>query len=496
MAFNSTDWIIDFTGQTVTNVDSGVGDNLPVTTGGTWFVGEMLEFFQWIAQESSTGTTIQHTYPINSVTPRVYEWVNGWGFGDVNDYKYLQGGSIISSGLTELWSNLYSLGTQTNGSQLYLIQNSVEIEPWWITGDIDILVKVKDGTFIQSTNSEGVDVDGGLWVYTREFGDYYDHNFIDMSGAGRNPISINTATDVNNTSGEIYISVVSSTGFVVDNFVVGGTSGVIGKIIKITSNDIYLNSVRFGSFVISETITEYTDRELKIPTSQSTTNDGTTPYTAVVSSYSDITTTFGSVTKDLSNGAGLKPYEVVIDCNIRPLSEVYEWLKYIVRYDSSGVTYTVDGDDGQEYRNASGSTWVDVKTAPFGTYAGGKFFGVRGVWIENMDAGDIQNYQLIDSNGDPQSPPELYSLTLADLINNTEIRVYTGTTAEGNQGEIAGVEDVSGNTFSYQYTYVSDFVVNIAIHHLTYVYQTIDNLTLSNSNLSIPIKQQEDRWYN
>ncbi len=34
-----------------------------------------------------------------------------------------------------------------------------------------------------------------------------------------------------------------------------------------------------------------------------------------------------------------------------------------------------------------------------GTFAGGKFFGARGIFIQNMDSGDIQNYQLIDSNG-------------------------------------------------------------------------------------------------
>ena len=42
MAFNSIDWTIDFTGRTVTNDDSVIGDNLPTNTGGTWFVGEIL----------------------------------------------------------------------------------------------------------------------------------------------------------------------------------------------------------------------------------------------------------------------------------------------------------------------------------------------------------------------------------------------------------------------------------------------------------------------
>lgn len=491
MAFNSSDWTIDYTGSTVTNNDSGIGLNLPSVTGGTWFVSPILDFYQWLANEFASGDTMRYGYPINSITPTVYEWTNGWGFGDENnDYKYLKGGSIVSSGLTELWSNLYSLGTQVIGSQLYLIQNDVEIDPWWITGNIDILVKVKEnGTFIQSNNTDGVATDGGLWVYSREFGDFFDHNFIDLSAGGRNPISINTAQDGNNISGEIYISVASSAGFTVNKFIKGGTSGTVAKIEKIVSNDIYLNSVRFGSFVTSETITEYSDRETQIPTGQATTNDGTTSYTPVMSNFDNISITFGNVTKDLDNGSGLQPYEVVIDCSGETLANVYEYLKYVVRYNSSGLTYQINGNDGQEYRNTSGYTWIDVKTAPFGTFAGGKFFGARGVWIENMDGADIQSYQLIDSNGEIQSPPENYSLILTNLITGSEIRIFTGNTYE-----IAGIES-STNTFTYQYTYTSDFDVDIVVHNISYVYIRIYGFTLSNSNSTLPIQQQKDRWY-
>lgn len=494
MAFNSIDWTIDFTGRTVTNDDSVIGDNLPTNTGGTWFVGEILEFFQWLAVEASTGTTIQYSYPINSVTPTVYEWTNGWGFGDEdNDYKYLQGGSIVSSGLTELWANLYSLGTQEAGSLLYIIQADEELEPWWITGDIDILVKVKEnGAFIQSVDSDGDLIDGGVWIYSREFGDLFDHNFIDLSSGGRNPISINTSTDINNISGELYLSVVSSTGFLVGNFVQGGTSSAVGKIEKITSNDIYLNSVRNGTFVTSETITEYTDRELIDPTGQSTTNDGATAFTTIFTDFG-ITTTFGSVTKDLNNGSGLRPYEVVIDCSGETLSDTYEYLKYIVRYGSSGDTYTVQGDAGQEYRNASGFTWSDVKVAPFGTFAGGKFFGARGVWIENMAGADITNYQLKDSTDTTQTPPIQYSLELTGLVPGSEIRVYSGST-DPKTIEITGIES-STDTFTYNYTYVSDIYSDIVIHNVDYVYIRLYNFLLTNKNSSIPIQQQKDRWY-
>ncbi len=493
--FDSSKWQIDYTGRTITNNDSGIGDNLPINTGATWFVEEIGDLFRWMAFESSTGTTIQYTYPVEAITPTQFELINDWNFGDNdNDNKYLKGGSISTSGDTKLWTNIYSLGAQVEGSQLYIMQKDEELEPWWITGQIDLLVKVKDGDiFTQSSDSDGVLIDGALWVYSREFGDFFDHNFIDLSAGGRNPISINTSQDGNNISGEIYITVADSTGFVVDNFVKGDTSSVIGKIEKIGTNDIYLNSVRGGIFVTSETITEYIDRELQIATGQATTNDGTTAYTAIMSDFDGISITFGSVTKDIGDGEGVKPYEVVIDCSGEILSNVYEYLKYVVRYGSSGSTYTIQDDAGQEYRNASGATWSDVKTAPFGSYAGGSFFGARGVWIENMAGSDITNYQLIDSDNIKHSPPIQYSLELTNLVVGSEIRVYSGST-EPKTIEITGVES-STDTFTYVYTYVLDMNTDIVIHSLGYVYIRLYDIVLSSSNLSIPIQQQKDRWY-
>jgi len=414
----AAEWTINYTNKTITNDDSGTGTNLPSNTDNYDYVDTVLDLFKWLANDFATSGNMQYAFPINSVTPTVYEFTNGWRFLDqVNDVKYLKGGSILSSDTDALWANLYSLGTQKADSLIYLIQNDTEVSPWWIDGNIDILLNVKSGgTFITTEDNNASLIDGGVWVFCRETSAYYDHDFIDLSSAGRNPISINTAEDLNNTTVE-------------------GT----------------------------------------------------------IAGYNDITITFGSVTKDLDNGFGNADYDVVIDCKLRPLSEVYEYLKYVARYGSST---TLDGDDGQEYRNANESIWIDVKPAPFGTFAGGKFFGARGVWIENMVGTDVQNYQLLDSNNNEQKPPELYALTLVDLLDNTEVRVYSGSTAGGDLGEIAGIEDVIGNTFQYQYTYVSDVVVNIAIHNIGYVYQTIDNLTLTNSNISIPIKQQKDRWYN
>ena len=155
MAFSSADWTINYTLKTVTNNDSGTGNNLPAALGTTAKVGTVLEFFQWLAAEFAASAQMDDEYAFLSDTPTVYRWVNSWAFGDeTEDVKYLEGGSIESHDAAILWSNLYSIGAQEIGTQIYLIQNDAEVAPWWITGNVDILVKVKSASvFIQSVNT-------------------------------------------------------------------------------------------------------------------------------------------------------------------------------------------------------------------------------------------------------------------------------------------------------------------------------------------------------
>ena len=483
MAFTSTDWTINYTTKTVTNNDSGTGNNLPSVLGTYAKVGPILEFFQWLATEFASTGQMDDTYPIQSDTPTVYKWLNGWTFGHADDYKYLNGGSIedpVGSGTAtadSLWSNLYSIGSQTTGTLLYMIQNDAEVTPWWISGNIDILVLVKNaGAWIQSDDTTGTPTNGGVWFYAREFGDTYDHGFSNLSAGGSNPLGINTAADSGNKSGELYLTVLDETGFTAGKFVLGGTSGAVGKIAKIdaTNNYIYLNAVRGGPFVISETLTEYSDREAQTATGQSTTNDGVTAFTNVVAGYTDIDIAFvhrdftggttitgpfvfgevitqttsgatgvfvaevsnvlyvedtsgtfdgtnlltggtsgatytptatsaqASVNQDLNNGAGAQPYNLFVGETTRAMTEQYEWFKYVTRYGSTGATYTINADDGHEYRSAIEGTYTDVKVAPLGTIAGTTFYGARGVWVAEYTAAD---FVLIDANGIEQAPP-------------------------------------------------------------------------------------------
>jgi len=330
MAFTSSEWTIDYALKTVTNNDSGVGANLGVDAN----IGPILEFFQWLATEFAASGQMDDEYPIESQTPTVYVWLNGWTFGHADDFKYLKGGSIsdpVGSGTAtadSLWSNLYTLGSQVAGTQLYIEQAGVvHPTPWWGTGNIDVLLLVKNaGVAVQSDDTSGTPTNGGVWVYAREFGDEYDHGFANIYAGGRNPLGVNTSEDGSNTTLE-----------------------------------------------------------------------------ATVQSWYDavgFTITFGTISRDLNNGAGAKNYDVEIDCDGRPMTEVYEVLKLATR---RGETVDdLNGVDGQVYRSASEGVYSEVKKAPFGTIAGTTLYGARGVWFTNYSAAD---FVLIDATGATQSPP-------------------------------------------------------------------------------------------
>lgn len=119
----------------------------------------------------------------------------------------------------------------------------------------------------------------------------------------------------------------------------------------------------------------------------------------------DLSIGFGRVFMNLNNGAGARPYDVVIDCSQHTMTQVYEALKYITRY---GSLTTINGDAGQEYRSASEGNYSEVKVAPFGTLAGSTMYGARGVWFNNPAAA---NFVLKDSSNITQSPPNYQKVT-------------------------------------------------------------------------------------
>jgi hypothetical protein len=99
---------------------------------------------------------------------------------------------------------------------------------------------------------------------------------------------------------------------------------------------------------------------------------------------------------------------------------------YIVQNDGTKLYRTY----GYCYKYAQ-PTYAPVKQCPFGQYLGGRFFGARGVWIENMHTSDIKNYQLIDSDGNARYPPNIISIVVQSCVEGDRVGVFRLTAPGG-----------------------------------------------------------------
>jgi hypothetical protein len=135
---------------------------------------------------------------------------------------------------------------------------------------------------------------------------------------------------------------------------------------------------------------------------------------------SKVTVTFGDTTQDLGNGNGAKLYKGTIalsgGCT---LQEAYQYLQYLARENSAA---TLNGAPGWRYRVLN-SAYSEIVSAPFGTYAGGKFFAAQGWYLTGVLAAEATRYELIAHDGTPQVPPTLVGITVGNLVAGDRVLV-------------------------------------------------------------------------
>lgn len=368
----------------------------------------------------------------------------------------------------DLFPNVYTLGSieEDDNQQIYIIQNGVSLQEWWpdtgaipATRHIDVLIKTKEA---------GAEIDEGkITVFLRHYpsagnADLYDHFDIDISGGGRNAVPLATSPDLNNTSthavvsgynditiawvnGTISHGAVSGAGFANFETVTGGTS-LATAVVLLDDTDtgtMTLGNIS-GVFQSGETLTG------------SSSGSTTTTSSTVTPAY--------TMEKNFIKQAA-SDYSVIIDCNGHRLSEVYEYMKYVLRENSVFQTFgmrtlsaTLSQNilDGEQYIRAytdldtPANSYSPVKAAPFGTFAGGKLFGARGVWVENMHSDDILQYQLIDSTNTTRTPPTQATITVTNLIASDRVAVFrttSGTTINKAMYAAAAGNNSGATTF-------------------------------------------------
>lgn len=167
-------------------------------------------------------------------------------------------------------------------------------------------------------------------------------------------------------------------------------------------------------------------------------------------------------------------------------------------------TWVVDGGDNtlvniyswlsdQYVNSGSAPPWLDQMRLERTRLIerSGTFYTERieshGVYIMNY-AGDV-DYMTAD-DGTLYYPPVNVDFKLTNLVAGSEIGIYTS----GSMTEVYHLES-SGSTATYNYDWTGDQSVYVVIHSVNYVPITIENLTLGNTDQTIPVSQQYDRNY-
>ena len=179
---------------------------------------------------------------------------------------------------------------------------------------------------------------------------------------------------------------------------------------------------------------------------------------------------YGDTTQDLGGGQGslLHKGTITLDGSISVL-QAYQALMWAV---SESSTITFNGVPGYRYRVLPGQAYAENVAAPFGSFAGGKWFVAQGWWLTGVLSADSKNYQLVSHIGTIETPPTSITLEVGNVTTSDYVLVarddgsgdildteYTVTAAQGATSvtvtglkadtPASGVIRINGNRHTY-----------------------------------------------
>lgn len=132
---------------------------------------------------------------------------------------------------------------------------------------------------------------------------------------------------------------------------------------------------------------------------------------AAEAKFADITITVGDTTQSLGGVSKLYKGTITLANGIT-VAEAYQALQWAT---SESSTVTINGEPGWRYRKLL-SSYPENQSAPFGSFAGGKFFVAQGWWLTGVLPADSKNYQLISHDGTTVTPPTTIGVTVGNLV--------------------------------------------------------------------------------
>ena len=286
----------------------------------------------------------------------------------------------------QIWANIYTIGTIENDVHIYIYQgdasttdnrsrvyswNSSTLD-WYTNGHIDTTVALKDIT----ASTWSVIDDGYLNVYARKGGDLYSNFEVANSttSGGRNPVPLQTSVDGDQGHGTKKISFTGAvSGTFTDGEVIRDTT-TNGRGILDLTNSTVTSGGELVYFPIAEddgtgttvggaltamasgNTIQGASSGASVTSDGAPQDDGPADSTWFTNSGTPPTISFANTTADVDNDGTDEYYGITVDCNQNPLTEVYQWLKYIVQYGqgSGDVVETAEpGIYGEEYAGAT-----------------------------------------------------------------------------------------------------------------------------------------------
>lgn len=271
---------------------------------------------------------------------------------------------------TSQWFKFGSV-EQGGGNDLYtglkIIGSLVASSPVYITQSNAKLTKYWADADVNTSfqilvkaKAAGALIDGGnVVVFSRKYGQTYSHFDASLAAGGEQSAALSTALDTNVDSGVMTPAVAA--GYFAT--AIGGTGGASPK----------------------------------------------------------IAIAYGDTSQDLGGGQGSKLHKgtITLDGTVT-LAQAYQALMWACS-ESSGITFNTV--PGWRYRVLPGQAYPENIAAPFGTFAGGRWFVAQGWWLTGVQASDSKNYQLVSHDGTTETPPTSIAIQVSGVVSGDYVLV-------------------------------------------------------------------------
>ena len=303
------------------------------------------------------------------------------GTTGVNDrtFEWFKFGSIEQNSGDDLYTGLKVIGSLVASSPIYIYQNGAKLTKYWADADVNTSFQILVKAKEGGTLIPTDSVDGQITVYSRKYGQTYSHFDVNLSAGGEQAAALSTAIDSNVDAGTMTPTIAA--GYFAT--AIGGTGGTSPK----------------------------------------------------------IALAYGDTTQDLGGGQGslLHKGTITLDGSIT-VAQAYQALMWAC---SESSTITFNSIPGYRYRVLPGQTYAENVSAPFGSFAGGKWFVAQGWWLTGVMAADSKNYQLISHTGVTETPPT----SIVIEVGNVTTSDYVLVARDDGAGDILDTEyTVSGSS--------------------------------------------------